>query len=128
MPRLTITFYTDVFNQLQEKAARKQIPIAHYARALVDIGLRVEEAAAKKGEAGGDQKSEIEELGDLKKLWENDLFWLLESLYLVRYLVRHLIHNENLSPEDNRNHTDDIINKAKDKAQSYVNGLLGETV
>jgi hypothetical protein len=48
MPRLTITFCTDVFNQLQENATQKQIPVAHYALSLIDIGLHVEKAAAKK--------------------------------------------------------------------------------
>jgi hypothetical protein len=128
MPRISITFYKDVFNQLQGNATQKQISIAHYVRDLVDIGLRVEEAAAKNAYADGSQKSEIDELGDLKKLWENDLSWLLESLHLIRYLIRHLVHNEKLSPEENRHHTDGIINKAKDKAQSYVNGLLCDRI
>jgi hypothetical protein len=39
-----------------------------------------------------------------------------------------LINNEKLSPEDNNNHVDEIINAAKNKAQSYVNGLLGEKI
>jgi hypothetical protein len=128
MSRLTITFCTDVFNQLQESATQKQIPVAHYARSLIDIGLRVEEAAAQNRDGNNKQKSEIDELGDLKKLWENDLSWLLEALYLIRYLFRYLINNEKLSPEDNNNHIEEIINTAKNKAQSYVNGLLGEKI
>ncbi len=124
MPRITITFYTDLFNQLQENATQKQIPVAHYVRDLVDIGLQVEKAAAKKSHSGGNQKSEIEELGDLKKLWENNLAWLLESLHLIRYLIRHSTHDEKLLLEGNKSHTDNIINKAKDKAQAYVNGLF----
>jgi hypothetical protein len=39
-----------------------------------------------------------------------------------------LINNEKLLPEDNNNHIDEIINAAKNKAQSYVNGLLGEKI
>jgi hypothetical protein len=128
MPRLTITFCTDMFNQLQENATQKQIPVAHYARSLIDIGLRVEEAAAQNRDGNNKQKSEIDELGDLKKLWETDISWLLEALYLIRYLFRYLINNEKLSPEDNNNHIDEIINAAKNKAQSYVNGLLGEKI
>jgi hypothetical protein len=125
MPRLTITFSTDVYNQFQENAAQKQIPVAHYARSLIDIGLRVEEAAAQNGDGNIKKKSEIDELGDLKKLWESDLSWILESLYLIRFLIRYLINNEKLSSEDNNNHIDEIINAAKNKAQSYVNGFLG---
>jgi hypothetical protein len=59
MPRLTIIFCTDVFNQLQESATQKQIPVAHYARTLVDIGSRVEEAAAKKKRLVGRHKKNI---------------------------------------------------------------------
>jgi hypothetical protein len=124
MPRFTMTFYANEFDQLQINATQKQIPIAQYVRDLVAIGLRVEDAAAKKTQDDNTKKSEIDELGDVKKLWESDLSWLLESLYLTRYLVRHLMHNANLSLEDNQSHLDDIINRAKDKAQSYVNGLL----
>jgi hypothetical protein len=127
MTRLSITFYNDIFNQLQEKAVQKHIPIAHYVRDLVDIGLRVEEAAAQKKYGDNNHKSEVDELGDLKKLWENDLSWLLEALYLIRYLIRHLPHSEELLPED-KNQTDDIISMAKNKAQSYVNGLFCEKI
>jgi hypothetical protein len=68
MPKLSITFHTDVFDQLQENATQKQIPVAHYARSLIDIGLWVEEAAAQNKDGNNKQKSEIDELGDLKKL------------------------------------------------------------
>jgi hypothetical protein len=125
MTRLSISFYIDVSNKLHENAAHKQISIAHYVRDLVDIGLRVEEAAAQKKYGDNNHRSEVDELGDLKKLWENDLSWLLESLYLIRYLIRHLPHSEELSPED-KNQTDDIISMAKNKAQSYVKGLFCE--
>jgi hypothetical protein len=117
-----------MFNQLQENATQKQIPVAHYARSLIDIGLRVEEAAAQNGDGNIKKKSEIDELGDLKKLWESDLSWILESLYLIRFLIRYLINNEKLSSEDNNNHIDEIINAAKNKARSYVNGLLGKKI
>jgi hypothetical protein len=33
-----------MFNQLQENATQKQIPVAHYARSLIDIGLRLDKA------------------------------------------------------------------------------------
>jgi hypothetical protein len=51
--------------------------------------LRVEETTAKKEKTGGNQESEIEELVDLKKLQENDLSWLFESLRPIRYLVHY---------------------------------------
>jgi hypothetical protein len=57
--KTNITFGTDVYNQLQENAAQKQIPVAHYTRSLVEIGLRVEEAAAKKKRPVGRHKKNI---------------------------------------------------------------------
>jgi hypothetical protein len=123
MPRLSITFYNDIFNQLQEKAVQKHIPIAHYVRDLVTIGLRVEEAAAKK-EMNSSPK--IDELANLNQLWENNLSWLLEALHLIRYLIRTSTHDGNLSAEENKSLSDGIVTKAKEKAKFYVNDLLCE--
>jgi hypothetical protein len=126
MPRILVTLTQNVFDQLQENATQKQIPIARYARDLISIGLQVEEAVAKEGNSNNPKKNEIEKFDDLKVLWRNDLSWLLESLHLIRYLTHHMIYSENLSSDENRNRTDEIIQKAKEKAQSYVEGLLAD--
>jgi malate synthase len=128
MPRILVTLSQNVFNQLQVSATQKQIPTARYARDLINVGLQVEEAIAKEENSDNSKKSDIEELGDLKILWKNNLSWLLESLHLIRYLTHHLAYSENLSPEENKNRTDEIIQKAKEKAQSYVEGLLEEKI
>ncbi len=124
MPRITITFPKDVFNKLQENATQKEIKIAHYVRNLTDIGLRVEVAAAKQENIKGDRA----ELSDSKSLYENNLSWLLESLYLIRYLIRCLAVDENLLAEDSQSYSNDVIVKAKEKAQSYVDKLLEKKV
>jgi hypothetical protein len=48
-------------------------------RSLIDVGLRVEEAAAQNRDGNNRQKNEMDELANLKKLWEKDLTWLLEA-------------------------------------------------
>jgi hypothetical protein len=123
MPRLSITFYNDIFNQLQGEAVQNHISIAHYVRDLVTIGLRVEEAAAKEEM---NSSPIIDELANLNQLWESNLSWLLESLHLIRYLIRTSTHDGNLSAVENKGLSDGIITKAKEKAKFYVNDLLCE--
>lgn len=42
MKRISITFYDEVCEQLEQKARDKNISLAHYVRQLVELGLKVE--------------------------------------------------------------------------------------
>lgn len=117
MRRITVTFPDDDFEALQRQAAKKSISLAHYLRELVDIGRQVEEATAQQS-ALGDAKPTSSHLKDPKELWKNSLLSVLESRYLIRYLVDHL---DGQSSEKR----DAVLNAVKEKAHTLVTELLG---
>jgi hypothetical protein len=127
MPKTSIIFRDDVFNRLKKNAAERKISLAYHIRNLVSIGLQVEEASLRKEYDDNSDKNNREQ-NNLKIIWENNLSWSLESVQLLRYLIRYLIHAENLSQEANKDYIDSIISTAKEKAQTYVKGLLQEEI
>ncbi len=119
MHRINVTFSNEIFEKVKLASEKKQISYGQYVRDLVEIGLKVEEAAAQSNNQNNLKSNEIESLGELKILWKNNLSWLLETRYLIRYLI------ENSSTE-NREKQIEILDKAKEKALSFVQGLLHE--
>jgi hypothetical protein len=87
----------------------------------VDLGLRLEEAASKNDGGTGNEKSEIDALGDLKLLWKNILSWSLESRYLARFLVESM-------PSLDKDKIGNILNQASEKSKTAVSVLLHEEV
>lgn len=48
MNRLTINLTNDQFNKIKTHAENKSMSLSYYGSTLLDIGLRVEQAAAEK--------------------------------------------------------------------------------
>jgi hypothetical protein len=119
MERLTISFYDEIAQKLNKRAAKKNISVAQYIRDLVNIGLRVEEMSEqKKSENDGNDPLQAE-LETLKKLQRKGLDSSYESLYIVRHILINLLE------EDPKKHVE-ILDMAKVKSKSFVDGLLGE--
>jgi len=113
MRRITVNFSDSYFNHLQESARDKGISLAHYARGLIDFGRQVEEATAQSTALDGAKNKAVPKLDETKELWKNSLLCVLESRYLLRYLVDNLTH----LPSEKR---DVVLNVVKEKAQSLV--------
>jgi hypothetical protein len=117
MPKASIIFDKEIFQQLQKGALDKEIPVAEYVRGLVALGLRVEAAAEN-----STPPSNKDEISNVKMLWKNNLSWLLEPLYLLRHLTRYLVDEFN-APK-NAAYTNELINKAREKAESCVKEMI----
>ena len=113
MKRINITLYDDMFNKIQDRIKNTGgKSIAHEIRELLDLALRIEEAAKNNDEI--EQQNDNEQiLGMLK----NSLVWSLETRLLTRHLVEKLASASGVNQSD-------ILIKSKDKAIAYVDGLL----
>lgn len=117
MRRINMTFPDSYFVQLQENAAKKGVSVVQYLRNLVGIGLQVEEATTQQTATSSTKNNALSCLSDTKSLGKNMLPPVLESLYLIRYLVDSLDHQPTKERED-------MLNRAKEKAQSLGTALL----
>jgi hypothetical protein len=116
MDRITISFQPETYKKLQDNAENKKITINQYVRDLVDIGLRVEEAASKNE---GDKNSVSDKLDDIKDFIKKHMTASYENLYLTRYIVTKAAEKEQ---EENST----ALQKSKDKSTSFVGGLFEE--
>ena len=119
MHRITITFPENDFVQLQNIATKQWISLAQYIRDLVDIGYQVE-AAITPQVSNDVNNNTVLHLGDAKELWKTSLLCVLESRYLIRYLVDNLT---NQTAEER----EVVINAVKEKSQSLVAELVDDS-
>jgi len=116
MERITISFYDDVYDKLKIRAEKHHHPIAQTTRELVDLGLKIEEAAASSDKhINGDDI--LNTLVELKMMLKTNLLWALETRLLSRFLTEH--HADTL-PEKRI----EILSLYKQKAQEYVDGFM----
>lgn len=117
MKRINVSFDEETFEVLSKRAEKNGgRPIAHEIRELVDLGLKVEAAAQKNGDNTVDDILE-----KLVEMMKNNLTWALETRLLARYLVERLPNSEQ------GNHIE-ILEKYKEKANHYVEGMLRESI
>ena len=117
MKRTNVTLYDEVYENLEARAHKNgSKSISQQIRELIDLGLKVEAAAQQNGELGSDVEQE-KILGMLK----NNMIWALETRLLARYIV------EKLPDADKQNHIE-ILEKYKEKANHYVEGMLNANV
>jgi len=119
MQRISIAFYDEIHAKLTERAKQKNISIAQYVRDLVGIGLRVEAMTEQKDTTNSSDEKLNSEMSAYKKLIRRDL----DSSYETLYIVRHILIN--LLEEDPDKHAE-ILNTAKVKSRSFVDGLVGD--
>lgn len=113
MSQIPVGFPKKIEEKLRQTAKKRGVTLSHYIRELVEIGLQVEESAAK----NLSEKNVIEMQNLQMDLWENSLAWELESRYLLRYLVE----QTSLNDKQKANY---ILETAKSKAEAFVKGLL----
>jgi Arc/MetJ-type ribon-helix-helix transcriptional regulator len=117
MKRPTINFTDSMYEKLEKRIQEKELPsISECVRELVDLGFRIEEAAAK----SNDEENSIDlasELSALKQLLKENTIWSLEARLLTRFLVE-------AHKTDGQGHVADILEQYKMKAQKHVHELL----
>ena len=116
MKRINVTFYDETYAHLEARAKKNgSKSIAEQIRDLVELGLKVEAAAQQNG--GGASDLEQKKMLDMLK---NNLIWSMETRLLARYLV------ERLPDDDGQKHLD-LLEKYKEKANHYVEGMMNAT-
>lgn len=119
MRRTTITFDDEIYQKIEGRMKKNEIPsVAECIRELIDLALRIEEAAAKsKGKE--DEMDPLQAIQTLKNLLKNNLAWSLETRLLTRFLVE--------SQDDiSQSKKAEILEKYKESASNFVNGLMNE--
>lgn len=82
MQRTSIGIPEDDYKKIQAQAAQKSIPVADYLRHLIQLGLKVEEAAENHSQGHSEEATSLD--------WSQEklLTWGLELRYLLRYLIQ----------------------------------------
>lgn len=106
MPRITLSIPDTLLAKLRHQATEQEISLAQHVRSLVEFG--VDQVASTAHTATP---------ANTRELWKNSLAWNLESRYLLRYLVDHLL-------QDNTDKHALALNFAKEKAAVKVDELL----
>ena len=115
MKRINVSFDDGTYEQLVKRAEKNDSKsIANEVRELVDLALKIEAASEKNDGVSHQDYSE-----QLVEMMKNNLVWMLET----RLLTRHLI--DQLPGSDHENKLA-IMEKCKEKAVSYVEGMLHE--
>jgi len=115
MKRINVSFYPETYEKLEKRMEKNNSKsIASSIRELVDLGLKIEEAAANSNQ----KNNESDFLESFKTLLKNNLIWSMET----RLLARHLVEKNTSFASDNTN----ILELCKERAANYVMGMLGE--
>jgi hypothetical protein len=121
MKRINVTFYDEIIEKLEARTkAKKYGSVAQSIRELIDLGLRIEEAANQ----NSDKRNEKDELGIVVDVMKNNLRWTLESLLIIRQILERINANGN-------DQTNEILQHCKEQALNHVNKMfvkLGETI
>jgi hypothetical protein len=122
MERITVTFYDDINERIKKRAERHgNQPIAQAIREMVEMCLKIEEAAENSDGKNkeGDELSKL--ISELKNLLKINMNWSLETRFLARFLTDN-------QPNVDSNLKLEALKAYKEKAQDYVKGLTGEVV
>lgn len=116
MQRITISFHDENYEKLKSRAEKHNHPISQTARDLVDLGLKIEDAAASPDQqTKGDDL--MESLVELKTMMKTNLSWVLETRLLSRFLTE---NHGAMTPEKRI----EILSLYKQKAHEYVNEIM----
>ena len=110
MKRSSINISNDDYKKIQAQAKKKSLVPADYIRHLIQLGLKVEEAAENHSTGHSKQSASLD---PQKKL----LTWELESRYLIRYLIQNGFERS----LDERNA---FLKEAQQKASSRIEAWL----
>ena len=113
MKRTSIRITDDDYKKIQAQAEKKSLLLADYLRYLIQLGLKVEEAAEK----NHGERSPFLSIEEHILLWQTQLTWQRETCLLVKHLVDILTQ----APMKDR---DALMADAQEKAQARVHALL----
>jgi hypothetical protein len=116
MKRITISIPPEDLEKIERLAQQKGLILSECLRMLIRIGFTVEEAAAEKNYPERPSFLSVEEQ---ILLWKTQLAWQQE----IRLLVKHLVDTLTQASLKDR---DALLEDAKQKAQSFVETLLGQ--
>lgn len=113
MEKITIKLDDALFKKMQDRIEKKGCEtMSQCARELIDLGLRIEEAAASQGDKEGEAIHPL-----LLEMLKNSMIWSLETRLLMRFLV------EKKSDNDTDEMTD-FMKRAKERATTFVDEFL----
>jgi hypothetical protein len=116
MKRINVTFFDEIFEKLEDRMQKNSSKsIAQSIRELVELGLKIEEAANN----SNDKNSGADPLDSIVNMLKSNLIWSLET----RLLTRHLIEKNAVTLADDDK---SILDVCKERAANYVMGMLGE--
>ena len=114
MEKITIKIEDELFKKMNDRMIKTGCKsISQCARELIDLGLKIEEAAALQESESADDT--IDPL--LLEILKNNLIWSLETRFLVRFLVEKKADAE-------PGQMNDLVKKAKEKAITHVNEFI----
>jgi predicted CopG family antitoxin len=121
MERSTVTFYDEISEKIKRRAEKNgNQSFSQAIRELVELALKVEEAAEKSVDGTKEIDGLAKALSELKRLSEINMSWSLETRFLSRFLVD---NQPNIDSEKKL----EALKTYKEKAQQHVKGLIGET-
>lgn len=114
MEKITIKIEDELLKKMNDRMIKTGCKsISQCARELIDLGLKIEEAATSQESEGVDDS--IDPL--LLEILKNNLIWSLETRFLVRFLVEKKADAE-------PGQMNDFVKKAKEKAITHVNEFI----
>lgn len=117
MHRTSIGIKDADFKKIQANAEKKSLNTADYIRMLVNIGLKVEEAAEK---SLPDRSTPSDYPQDTEALWKSLLACGLETRFLIRHLIKQGFPE---TIEQRQLFLDDTKETALIKAEELLNNL-----
>lgn len=110
MEQITLKLDDSLLEKMKARMATKECKtLSQCARELIDLALKVEEAAAS-------DKGDSNEI-DMMELIKNNLIWSLETRFLIRFWLQH-------SQQIDTEKTSEFMTSAKNRATEAVNEIL----
>ncbi len=113
MKRTSIRIPDDDYKKIQAQAEKKSLLPADYLRYLIQLGLKVEEAAEK----NHGERSPFLNIEEHILLWQTQLSWQHETCLLVTHLI-------DILTQASMKDRDALMKDAKEKARAQVHALL----
>ena len=117
MHRTSIGIKDADFKKIQVNAEKKSLNTADYIRMLINIGLRVEEAAEK---SLTDRSTQTDHASDPEARWKSLLACGLETRFLIRYLIKNGFQQ---AIEQRKLFLNEVKEKAALKAKELLDNL-----
>lgn len=117
MKRINVTLYDEVLEELENRTKEKKSrSIAQSIRELMDLGMRIEKAAAQDYSL----KNETTDTDLILDSLKNMMRWVLESLLISRQVLI-------ISQPENRDESEALLKKCKEQAINHVNKMFPVT-